>query len=243
MTDYRAPLADIDFVLNRVCGLDRILQLPGFIDADPAMVRDLLAEAARFMEEKIAPLNKVGDSFGVRLEPDGSVTTAPGFAEAYQAYVEAGWGAVPFETGFGGGGFPWMVGIAIQEIMTAANMAFSMCPLLTQGAIDAIAHHGSEEQKMTYLPKMITGEWSGTMNLTEPDAGSDVGAVRTRAVRNADGSYRITGTKIYISFGEHDMAENIVHLVLARIPDAPPGTKGISCFIVPKFLLDANGRP
>jgi len=243
VTDYRAPLADIDFVLNRVCGLDRILALPGFIEADSAMVRDLLGEAARFMEEKLAPLNKSGDSFGVRLNDDGSVTTAPGFVEAYRAYVEAGWGAVPFEPGFGGGGFPWMVGIAIQEIMTAANMAFSMCPLLTQGAIDAIAHHGSEEQKMTYLPKMVTGEWSGTMNLTEPDAGSDVGAVRTRASRNPDGSYRITGTKIYISFGEHDMAENIIHLVLARTPDAPPGTKGISCFIVPKFLLDANGRP
>ncbi|MFM7757001.1 MAG: acyl-CoA dehydrogenase [Actinomycetota bacterium] len=243
MTDYRAPLADIDFVLNRVCGLDRILALPGFIEADSAMVRDLLGEAARFMEEKLAPLNKSGDSFGVRLNADGSVTTAPGFVEAYRSYVEAGWGAVPFEPGFGGGGFPWMVGIAIQEIMTAANMAFSMCPLLTQGAIDAIAHHGSEDQKMTYLPKMVTGEWSGTMNLTEPDAGSDVGAVRTRAARNPDGSYRITGTKIYISFGEHDMAENIIHLVLARTPDAPPGTKGISCFIVPKFLLDANGRP
>lgn len=243
MTDYRAPLADIDFVLNRVCGLDRILDLPGFIDADSAMVRDLLEEAARFMEEKLAPLNKTGDSFGVRLQSDGSIVTAPGFVEAYQAYVDAGWGAVPFEPGFGGGGFPWMVGLAIQEIMTAANMAFSMCPLLTQGAIDAIAHHGSEEQKITYLPKMVTGEWSGTMNLTEPDAGSDVGAVRTRAVRNDDGSYAITGTKIYISFGEHDMAENIVHLVLARTPDAPPGTKGISCFIVPKFILDDNGQP
>ncbi len=243
MTDYRAPLADIDFVLNRVCGLDRILSLPGFIDADSAMVRELLQEAARFMEEKLAPLNKTGDSFGVKLQSDGSVITAPGFVEAYQAYVEAGWGAVPFEPGFGGGGFPWMVGLAIQEIMTAANMAFSMCPLLTQGAIDAIAHHGSEEQKITYLPKMVTGQWSGTMNLTEPDAGSDVGAVRTRAVRNADGSYSITGTKIYISFGEHDMAENIVHLVLARTPDAPPGTKGISCFIVPKYLLDENGQP
>jgi len=243
VTEYRAPLADIDFVLNRVCGLDRILALPGFIDADSAMVRDLLQEAARFMEEQLAPLNKSGDSFGVKLNSDGSVVTAPGFVEAYRAYVEAGWGAVPFDPGFGGGGFPWMVGVAIQEIMTAANMSFSMCPLLTQGAIDAIAHHGSEEQKLTYLPKMVTGEWSGTMNLTEPDAGSDVGAVRTRAVRKADGSYSITGTKIYISFGEHDMAENIVHLVLARTPDAPPGTKGISCFIVPKFILDDNGRP
>lgn len=241
MTDYRAPLADIDFVLNRVCGLDRILGLPGFIDVDSSVVRDLLEEAARFMEEKIAPLNKVGDTFGVRLNPDHSVTTAPGFADAYQQYVAAGWGAVPFETGFGGGGFPWVVGIALQEILTASNMAFSMCPLLTQGAIDAILHHGSESQKMTYLPRMITGEWSGTMNLTEPDAGSDVGAVRTKAARNPDGTYRISGTKIYISFGEHDMAENIVHLVLARTPDAPAGTKGISCFLVPKFLVNDDG--
>ena len=241
MTDYRAPLADIDFVLNRVCGLDRILELPGYLDVDSSVVRDLLEEAARFMEEKIAPLNKVGDKFGVRLNPDHSVTTAPGFADAYQHYVLAGWGAVPFETGFGGGGFPWVVGIALQEILTASNMAFSMCPLLTQGAIDAILHHGSEAQKMMYLPKMITGEWSGTMNLTEPDAGSDVGAVRTKAVKNADGSYRISGTKIYISFGEHDMADNIVHLVLARTPDAPPGTKGISCFIVPKYIVNNDG--
>jgi alkylation response protein AidB-like acyl-CoA dehydrogenase len=241
VTDYRAPLADIDFVLNRVCGLDRILQLPGYLDVDSSVVRDLLEEAARFMEEKIAPLNKVGDEFGVRLNADHSVTTAPGFADAYQHYVLAGWGAVPFDTGFGGGGFPWVVGIALQEILTASNMAFSMCPLLTQGAIDAIMHHGSESQKMTYLPKMITGEWSGTMNLTEPDAGSDVGAVRTKAVKMADGSYRISGTKIYISFGEHDMADNIVHLVLARTPDAPPGTKGISCFIVPKYLVNHDG--
>jgi alkylation response protein AidB-like acyl-CoA dehydrogenase len=241
VTDYRAPLADIDFVLNRVCGLDRILELPGYLDVDSSVVRDLLEEAARFMEEKIAPLNKVGDTFGVRLNPDHSVTTAPGFADAYQHYVLAGWGAVPFETGFGGGGFPWVVGIALQEILTASNMAFSMCPLLTQGAIDAILHHGSESQKMTYLPKMITGEWSGTMNLTEPDAGSDVGAVRTKAVKNADGSYRISGTKIYISFGEHDMADNIVHLVLARTPDAPVGTKGISCFIVPKYIVNNDG--
>ncbi len=215
--------------------------MPGYTSADSSMVRDLLAEAARFMEEKLAPLNRVGDTFGVKRHDDGTITTAPGFREAYQAYVNAGWGAVPFDEGFGGGGFPWMVGIAIQEMMTAANMAFSMCPLLTQGAIDAIAHHGSEEQKMTYLPKMITGEWTGTMNLTEPDAGSDVGAVRTKAVRQDDGSYLISGTKIYISFGEHDMADNIVHLVLARTPDAPPGTKGISCFIVPKFLLEADG--
>lgn len=243
MTVYRAPLADIDFVLNRVCGLDRVIKLPGFIDVDSSVVRDLLEEAARFFESEIAPLNSVGDKFGVKRNHDGSITTAPGFVEAYMSYVEAGWGAVPFDTGYGGGGFPWMVGVALQEILNASNTAFAMCPLLTQGAIDAILHHGSETQKMTYLPKMITGEWTGTMNLTEPDAGSDVGAVRTKAVRNSDGTYSITGTKIYITFGDHDMADNIIHLVLARTPDAPPGTKGISCFIVPKFLLNHDGTP
>jgi alkylation response protein AidB-like acyl-CoA dehydrogenase len=243
MTVYRTPLADIGFVLEHFCGLADIAALPAFADMDVAVVRDLLAEAARFMEERIAPLNQSGDVHGSVRNPDGSVTTPPGFAEAYRAYVEAGWGAVPFDPGFGGGGFPWVVGLALQEILTSANMAFSMAPLLTQGAIDAIMHHGSEEQKMTYLPKMITGEWTGTMNLTEPDAGSDVGAVRTKAVRRDDGTYLITGTKIYITFGEHDMADNIVHLVLARTPDAPPGTKGISCFIVPKFLVAADGTP
>lgn len=241
MTDYRAPLTDIDFVLNRVCGLDRLMTLPGFVDADSSVVRDLLGEAARFMEQKIAPLNKIGDTHGVKLNADHSITMAPGFTEAYQDFVDAGWGAVPFDEGFGGGGFPWMVGIAIQEIMNACNMAFSMSLTLTQGAIDAIIHHGTEIQKMTYLPKMMTGEWSGTMNLTEPDAGSDVGAVRTKAERNSDGTYSIFGNKIYITFGEHDMADNIIHLVLARTPDAPAGTKGISCFIVPKFLLNDDG--
>ena len=241
MTDYRAPLTDIDFVLNRVCGLDRLMTLPGFVDADSSVVRDLLAEAARFMEQKIAPLNKIGDTHGVKLNADHSITMPPGFTEAYQDFVDAGWGAVPCDEGFGGGGFPWLIGIAIQEIMNACNMAFSMSLTLTQGAIDAIIHHGTEIQKMTYLPKMMTGEWSGTMNLTEPDAGSDVGAVRTKAERNSDGTYSIFGNKIYITFGEHDMADNIIHLVLARTPDAPAGTKGISCFIVPKFLLNDDG--
>jgi alkylation response protein AidB-like acyl-CoA dehydrogenase len=201
----------------------------------------MLSEAARFFENQFAPLNSVGDKVGSHRNADGSVTTPPGFKEAYQAYVEAGWGAVGFDPGLGGGGFPWVVNIAIQEIMNSANMALAMAPLLTQGAIDAIMHHGDEVQRMTYLPKMISGEWTGTMNLTEPDAGSDVGAVRTKAVKNADGTYSISGTKIYITFGEHDMAENIIHLVLARTPDAPAGTKGISCFIVPKFLLNADG--
>ena len=241
MTIYSAPLADINFVLERFCKLNDITSMPHFKDIDTSIVGDMLSEAARFFEERFAPLNSVGDKVGTHRNSDGSVTTPPGFKEAYAAYVEAGWGAVGFDPGFGGGGFPWVVNIAIQEIMNSANMALTMAPLLTQGAIDAIMHHGDEVQRMTYLPKMISGEWTGTMNLTEPDAGSDVGAVRTKAVRNADGTYSISGTKIYITFGEHDMADNIIHLVLARTPDAPAGTKGISCFIVPKFLLNADG--
>jgi 3-(methylthio)propanoyl-CoA dehydrogenase len=241
MTIYNAPLGDIDFVLNRFCGLNEITSLPKFADVDSSMVGDLLSEAARFFEERFSPLNKVGDTVGSHRNADGTVTTPEGFKEAYQAYVDAGWGAVGFDQGFGGGGFPWLVNIAIQEIMNSSNMALTMAPLLTQGAIDAIMHHGDEIQKMTYLPKMISGEWTGTMNLTEPDAGSDVGAVRTKATKQSDGTYLISGTKIYITFGEHDMADNIIHLVLARTPDAPAGTKGISCFIVPKFVLNADG--
>ncbi len=241
MTVYKAPLADIEYVLNRHCDLADIMALPRFKDVDVSMVPDVLAEAARFFEEKFAPLNAVGDIEGSVRNDDGTVTTPKGFKEAYKAYVDAGWGALPFDAGFGGGGFPWLVTIAVQEMMNSANMALAMAPLLTQGAIDAINHHGSEEQKMTYLPKMITGEWTGTMNLTEPDAGSDVGAVRTKAVKQADGTYLITGTKIYITFGNHDMADNIIHLVLARTPDAPPGTKGISCFIVPDRFVNDDG--
>jgi alkylation response protein AidB-like acyl-CoA dehydrogenase len=241
MTIYNAPLGDIDFVLNRFCGLGDITSLPKFADVDASMVGDLLSEAARFFEERFSPLNKVGDTVGSHRNADGTVTTPDGFKEAYQAYVDAGWGAVGFDPGFGGGGFPWLVNIAIQEIMNSSNMALTMAPLLTQGAIDAIMHHGDEIQKMTYLPKMISGEWTGTMNLTEPDAGSDVGAVRTKATKQSDGTYLISGTKIYITFGEHDMADNIIHLVLARTPDAPAGTKGISCFIVPKYVLNTDG--
>lgn len=241
MTVYSAPLADMEYVLRKFCDLDAIMGLPKFADLDSSMVGNLLEEAARFFEERFAPLNKVGDVVGSHRNDDGTVTTPEGFKEAYRAYVDAGWGALGFDPGYGGGGFPWVVNIALQEIMNSANMALTMAPLLTQGAIDAILHHGDEMQKMTYLPKMISGEWTGTMNLTEPDAGSDVGAVRTKAVKQSDGTYLITGTKIYITFGEHDLAENIIHLVLARTPDAPPGTKGISCFIVPKYLLNADG--
>ena len=241
MTTYSAPLTDMEFVLRNFCALDDIMAMPKFADIDASSVTDVLSEAARFFEEQFAPLNKVGDVVGSHRNGDGTVTTPDGFKEAYRAYVDAGWGALGFDPGFGGGGFPWVVNIALQEIMNSANMALTMAPLLTQGAIDAIMHHGDEIQKMTYLPKMISGQWTGTMNLTEPDAGSDVGAVRTKAVKQDDGTYLITGTKIYITFGEHDMAENIIHLVLARTPDAPAGTKGISCFIVPKFLLNEDG--
>lgn len=241
MTIYSAPLGDMEYVLRQFCDLDSIMAMPKFAELDTSMVSDLLEEAARFFEERFAPLNKVGDVVGSHRNDDGTVTTPEGFKEAYNAYVDAGWGALGFDPGYGGGGFPWVVNIALQEIMNSSNMALTMAPLLTQGAIDAILHHGDEIQKMTYLPKMISGEWTGTMNLTEPDAGSDVGAVRTKALKQDDGTYLITGTKIYITFGEHDLAENIIHLVLARTPDAPPGTKGISCFIVPKYLLNADG--
>ncbi len=241
MADYRPPRRDIDFVLDHLVDLERLCQLEPFAHIDADTVKGVIDENARFVAEVIAPLNHPGDVQGSQHQPDNTVVTPEGFQAAYAAYVEAGWGAVPFEPAHGGGGFPWLAGIVLQELLSSANMAFSMCPLLTQGAIDMLRHHGDEIQQQLYLPKMVTGEWTGTMNLTEPEAGSDVGALRTRAVPAADGSWRITGTKIFISFGEHDLAENIIHLVLARVPDAPPGTKGISCFIVPKLLVDVDG--
>jgi alkylation response protein AidB-like acyl-CoA dehydrogenase len=242
VTDYRAPLRDISFVLDHTVDLDELCQLEPFAELDPDTIRGVIEENARFMGEVVAPLNRPGDQRGSLHDPaTNTVSTPDGFKEAYAQFVDAGWGAVPFDPAYGGGGFPWLVGIVLQELLSSANMAFSMCPLLTQGAIDMLMHHGSEQQKETFLRRMVTGEWTGTMNLTEPHAGSDVGASSTKAVPADDGSYRITGTKIFISFGEHDMAENIVHLVLARTPDAPPGTKGISCFIVPKYLVDDDG--
>src|SRR5688500_1719128 len=241
MPEYTAPLRDIRFVLEHLVDLPSIAALPGFEHVDADAVYSVLEENARFMEDLVAPLNRIGDTQGSVRNDDGSVTTPEGFREAYKAYVDAGWNGVAFPAGYGGGGFPWLVGVAMQEILTSANMAFSMCPLLNQGAVDMLLHHASEEHKETYLPKMITGEWTGTMNLTEPQAGSDVGALTTKAVPQDDGTYRITGTKIFITFGEHDLSENIVHLVLARTPEAPPGTKGISCFIVPKHLVNDDG--
>ncbi len=242
MADYRPPLRDVNYVLDHLVDLDGLCDLPEFAGLDADTIKGVLEENARFVAEVIAPLNRIGDTVGSVFEPaTNTVRTPDGFIDAYRQYVDAGWGGVPFPEVYDGGGFPWLVGIVMQEFISSANMAFSMAPLLTQGAIDLLMHHGNEEQKEKYLKRMVTGEWTGTMNLTEPQAGSDVGAVRTKAVPHGDGTYRITGTKIYISFGEHDMAENIVHLVLARTPDAPAGTKGISCFIVPKFLVNDDG--
>jgi alkylation response protein AidB-like acyl-CoA dehydrogenase len=242
VTDYRPPLRDIFFVLDQVVDLDEICQLEPFAELDPDTIKGVIEENGRFVSEVIAPLNRVGDEQGSVHDPStNTVTTPTGFREAYDKFVAGGWAGVPLDPAYGGGGFPWLVGVVLQELLGSANMAFSMCPGLTQGAIDMLAHHGSEEQKEVYLRNMVTGAWGGTMNLTEPHAGSDVGASTTKAVPAGDGTYRITGTKIFISFGEHDLTENIVHLVLARTPDAPPGTKGISCFIVPKFLVNDDG--
>lgn len=243
MSGYDAPTTDIAFTLKEIVGIDQLEQLPAFGEVDFDVVPDLLDEAARFFGEVVAPLNRIGDTVGAVRNDDGSVTSPEGFKEAYAQYVEAGWGAMSFDPEYGGGGFPWVVGIAVSEMMTAANMALSLNPLLTQGAIHALHAHGSDEQKNTWLPKLISGEWTGTMNLTEPQAGSDVGALTAKAEPQADGTYLISGQKIFITWGEHDVADNIVHLVLARTPDSPPGTRGISLFIVPKFILNADGTP
>jgi alkylation response protein AidB-like acyl-CoA dehydrogenase len=241
--DYAPPFRDIRFVLEQVVDLPGLAQLEAYKHADPDTCFGIIDEAGRFLAEVFGPLNRIGDQVGSILDQAGNVVTPPGFRQAYQAYVEAGWGAVPFDPAFGGGGFPWVVAVVIQEILTSANMAFSLCPLLNQGAIDMLTRFGTPQQQATYLQNMVAGTWTGTMNLTEPEAGSDVGALRTKAVPSAghDGSWRITGQKIFITFGEHDLADNIIHLVLARVPGAPPGTKGISCFIVPKYLVNADG--
>jgi 3-(methylthio)propanoyl-CoA dehydrogenase len=241
MAEYIPPLHDIRFVLEQLVDLDGLSKLEAYAHVDPETVLGVIEESGRFMAEVIAPLNPVGDAAGSILDRDGNVTTPPGFREAYRQYVEAGWGAVPFPDEFGGGGFPWLVAVVMQELMASASMAFSLCPLLTQGAIDMLERHGSPAQQAAYLEKMVTGEWAGTMNLTEPQAGSDLGAVRAKAVPADDGTWRISGQKIFITFGEHDLAGNIVHLVLARVPDAPLGTRGISCFIVPKYLVNNDG--
>ena len=236
---YTAPLADMRFALREVAGLSGVAALPGYEHATDDTIDAVLEEAAKLAGNGLAPLNRDGDKVGAKLE-NGVVRTAPGFAAIYKEFVEGGWNSLPFDPEFGGQGMPWLLATAVQEMWQAANMGFGLVLLLNQGAIDAIHHHGSEEQKATYLPKMISGEWTGTMNLTEPQAGSDLGQLKSRAVKNGD-HYLVTGQKIYITYGEHDMAENIVHLVLARTPDAPAGVRGISLFIVPKFLVGADG--
>jgi alkylation response protein AidB-like acyl-CoA dehydrogenase len=236
---YAAPLRDMIFTLEEIAGIGEIATLPGYADATPDLVQTVLDEAGKFAAGVLAPLNRTSDQQGSRLE-NGVVRTPDGFRDAYAQFVAAGWNSLQFDPEHGGQGLPWALAAAIQEMVTSACMSFSLCPLLTQGAVELLGSHGSAAQKRTYLTKLVSGEWCGTMNLTEPQAGSDVGALRTRAVKDGD-RYRITGQKIFITFGEHDMAENIVHMVLARTPGAPPGVKGISLFIVPKFLVGPDG--
>jgi 3-(methylthio)propanoyl-CoA dehydrogenase len=239
MTAYAAPLADMRFALTEIAGLAEIATLPGCEAASADVVDAILDEAGKLAGNVIAPLNQRGDQQGCRLE-NGVVRTPEGFKEAYAAYVEGGWNALPFQTEDGGQGLPFAVGTAVLEMWNSASMGFALCPLLTIGAVEALAAHGTAEQKRLYLPRLVSGEWTGTMNLTEPQAGSDVGALRTRAEPTRD-HYRITGQKIFITHGEHDMAPNIVHLVLARLPGAPAGTQGLSLFMVPKFLVNGDG--
>jgi alkylation response protein AidB-like acyl-CoA dehydrogenase len=239
MSAYVAPLKDMRFVLNELAGLAEVAKLPGYAEATPDTVDAILEEAAKFAGGVLDPLNHTGDKEGSQWK-DGAVTTPKGFKEAYRQYVEGGWCALPFESEWGGQGLPKLVATAVEEMLTSANMSFSLCPLLTQGAIHALILAGSDQLKKTYLQKMVAGQWTGTMNLTEPQAGSDLALVRSKAVREAD-HYRISGQKIFITYGEHDLAENIVHLVLARTPEAPEGVKGISLFIVPKFMVKPDG--
>ena len=241
MSQYRAPLADMQFVMTELAGLEQIAGLPGFADATPDTVAAILEEAAKFATDVLDPLNRVGDREGATWRDDGSVATATGFKDAYRQFCELGWNGLAKNPDFGGQGMPHLVSAAIDEMWSASNLAFGLCPMLTGGAIEAIELNGSDDLKRTYLPKMVAGEWTGTMNLTEPQAGSDLAAVRTRAVPEGDGTYKLYGSKIFITYGEHDYTDNIIHLVLARTPDAPPGTKGISLFVVPKFLVSADG--
>ncbi|MNR74357.1 Acyl-CoA dehydrogenase [compost metagenome] len=241
MPIYKAPTTDTLFILNDVLGLERYGNLPGFADASPDMIEAIVGEAAKVAEEALFPLNLSGDQEGCSRRDDGSVTVPKGFKEAYDQYCQGGWIGLAVPEEFGGQGLPYTLHAAVGEYMSSANMSLMMYPGLTQGAIAAILVHGSDEQKATYLPRMVEGTWSGTMNLTEPHCGTDLGLLRTKAVPQGDGSYRISGQKIFISAGEHGMTDNIIHLVLARIEGAPEGTKGISLFIVPKFIVGEDG--
>jgi alkylation response protein AidB-like acyl-CoA dehydrogenase len=239
---FTAPASDIAYAMNRINGFDALVEAGRFGDLGNDLIAQILEEAGRFATDVLAPLNRIGDTHGTRLE-DGEVTTAPGWKDAYARWVEGGWGTLPCETAFGGQHLPISVSLAVQEIWNTANSAFGIGTLLTQGAVEAITVHGSDDLKRLYLERMVSGEWTGTMNLTEPQAGSDLNALRARAEPHGDGTYRIKGTKIFITYGDHDLTGNIIHLVLARLPDAPPGTRGISLFLVPKFLLDKDGAP
>ena len=241
MPVYTAPTRDTRFIINEVLDLASYGNLPGFEMATDDVTDAVINEGGKFCAEVLAPLNRIGDEHGCVRNEDGSVTTPPGFKEAFDQFREAGWGTLAHSEEFGGQGMPHVLGFVMEEFISSANQAFGMYPGLTNGAISALVAKGSDEQKAMYLPKMVSGEWTGTMNLTEPHCGTDLGMIRTKAVPNADGSYSITGTKIFISAGEHDMSENIIHLVLAKTPGAPDSTKGISLFVVPKFLVNEDG--
>ena len=237
---YTAPLKDMLFNIEHLARIDQVAQIPGFEDAGLETAQAVLEECAKLNESVIAPLNWEGDKYPSSFH-DGKVSTTPGFKEAYQQYTEGGWQGLQHPVDYGGQGLPKVIGASCGEMLQSANMSFALCPLLTDGAIEALLTAGTPEQQATFIPKMVSGEWTGTMNLTEPQAGSDLALVRTRAEPQPDGSYRIFGTKIFITYGEHDMAGNIVHLVLARVAGAPEGVKGISLFVVPKFLVNADG--
>ena len=241
MSTYTAPIRDMQFVMRELAGLDEVARLPGCEEISEDLVDAILDEAGKFANGVLAPLNRTGDQQGARWE-GGEVYTAEGWKGAYKQFADAGWTALACDPEYGGQGLPKLVSTAVMEMWKASNMAFSLCPMLTNGAIEALMLRGTDEQKALYLTRMVSGEWTGTMNLTEPQAGSDLAAVRARAEPQSDGSYKIFGQKIFITYGDHDMTENIVHLVLARLPDAPEGVKGISLFVVPKFLTDATGK-
>ncbi len=239
MSGYVAPIADMRFAAARLAGLSDIQALPGGDEWSSELIDTIFEEGAKFAGGALAPLNRVGDLQGSRLE-NGVVRTPDGWADAYKAFVAGGWNAVPFDPAHGGQGLPWLVATALQEMWHASSMAFALCPMLTQAVVEALTHHGSDELKARFLPKLISGEWTGTMNLTEPQAGSDLAAIRARAVKEGD-HYRVSGQKIFITYGDHELAENIIHLVLARLPDAPAGVKGISLFVVPKIMVAGDG--
>ena len=242
MSQYHAPLAEMHFVLTELAGLDQVATLPGFEDATRDTAAAILDEAAKFATNVLDPLNVTGDREGSRRLDDGSVVMPPGFKDAYRQFCDNGWNGLTKSTEYGGQGLPQLLGTAVEEMWHSSNLAFNLCPMLTQGAIEAIELRGAPMLKERYLAKMVAGTWAGTMNLTEPQAGSDLAAVRTRAVPQGDGTYKLFGQKIFITYGEHDYTENIIHLVLARTPDAPEGVKGISLFVVPKVLVDAHGN-